>query len=126
MRFFGNVHVQEADDAAGSEEESEGAGGPSIHLTELRRMFDTVILAHGADRPNWLGIQGEAALAGRGVATARDLVAFYCGDPLLEENPLRAREEKQKQKEAVVRDAGTYCIYLWSPSLIQFFCFSLY
>lgn len=53
-----------------------------VSLDDLRRRYDAVVLANGADRPNELGIQNERELTGRGVFSARQVVAAYCGDPM--------------------------------------------
>ena len=53
-----------------------------MSLDDLRRRYDAVVLANGADRPNELGIQNERELTGRGVFSARQVVAAYCGDPM--------------------------------------------
>ncbi|QDZ20389.1 NADPH:adrenodoxin oxidoreductase [Chloropicon primus] len=73
VRFFGNVQVK-------------SGGSGDVHLDELRSMYDAIVLAHGADDPNWLGIAGEGRLKGKGVMTARELVALYCGDPMMEKD----------------------------------------
>ncbi len=102
VRFFGNVQVK-----------MNGEG--SIGLHELRSMYDAVILAHGADKPNWLGIKGEGDLKGKGVMTARDLVAFYCGDPMMKQNPFEfsaaaAAAAPMKIRDVAVVGAGNVAL----------------
>ena len=98
VRFFGNVEVV-----------ADGRG--NVHLDELRAMYDAVVLAHGADRPNWLGIEGEAELRdGNSVTTARDLVAFYCGDPLSRFARPSWLEGAAKVEEVVVIGAGNVAL----------------
>lgn len=61
LSFFGNVHV-----------------GKDIALQELRRLYDVVVLAYGAESDNTLGIPGESL---PGVFSAREFVWWYNAHP---------------------------------------------
>ena len=61
VRFMGNVPL-----------------GTDVDLSELRRCYDGVVLAYGADGDNRLGIPGEAL---DGVLSAREFVHWYNGHP---------------------------------------------
>ncbi|KAI5383017.1 hypothetical protein KIW84_070426 [Lathyrus oleraceus] len=59
--FFGNVAL-----------------GSSISLSELRKLYDVVVLAYGAESDRDLGIPGENL---KGVISAREFVWWYNGHP---------------------------------------------
>ncbi|KAL5052634.1 hypothetical protein RYX36_033316 [Vicia faba] len=59
--FFGNVTL-----------------GSSISLSELRKLYDVVVLAYGAESDRNLGIPGENL---KGVISAREFVWWYNGHP---------------------------------------------
>jgi ferredoxin/flavodoxin---NADP+ reductase len=61
VRFYGNVTV-----------------GQDVQVAELTQWYDAVIIAHGADSYNAIGIPGEEL---EGVWGARDFVQFYNGHP---------------------------------------------
>jgi ferredoxin--NADP+ reductase len=61
VRFFGNVQV-----------------GRDVSVDELRRRYDAVVLAIGAESSQRLGVPGEDL---DGVASATDFVAWYNGHP---------------------------------------------
>lgn len=52
--------------------------GRDVSLSELRDLYDIVILCYGADVDNQLGIEGENS---KGVIAARDFVGWYNGLP---------------------------------------------
>ncbi len=110
VRFFGNVHITEEGAQAQAQAQAE------VDLRELRQIYDAVVLAHGADQSNWLGIAGERELKGRGVTSARDLVAHYCGDPLAaHDNPFFYNSSGGDNgggevREAVVVGAGNVAL----------------
>lgn len=62
IKFFGNVTV-----------------GRDVSLSELRALYDIVVLAYGCESDRKLGIEGEESL--RGVLSAREFVAWYNGHP---------------------------------------------
>ncbi|GJQ08735.1 hypothetical protein GpartN1_g526.t1 [Galdieria partita] len=62
VRFFGNVEV-----------------GRDVSVSELRNLYDAVILAAGCQEERKLEIPGENTLSG--IYSARDFVAWYCGHP---------------------------------------------
>ncbi|KAJ4839892.1 hypothetical protein Tsubulata_003200 [Turnera subulata] len=59
--FFGNVAL-----------------GSSVSLSELRQLYDVVVLAYGAESDRALGIPGEDLL---GICSAREFVWWYNGHP---------------------------------------------
>ncbi|KAJ1658507.1 NADPH-adrenodoxin reductase, partial [Dispira simplex] len=62
FRYFGNVSI-----------------GQDLSLTELRRLYDRVVLAYGASQDKLLGLTGEETT--RGALSAREFVAWYNGHP---------------------------------------------
>ncbi|EME32453.1 ferredoxin--NADP+ reductase [Galdieria sulphuraria] len=62
VRFFGNVEI-----------------GKDVLVSELKNLYDAVILAAGCQEERKLGIPGENTLSG--IYSARDFVAWYCGHP---------------------------------------------
>mmetsp|Transcript_128774 Transcript_128774/g.294016 ORF Transcript_128774/g.294016 Transcript_128774/m.294016 type:complete len:473 (+) Transcript_128774:16-1434(+) len=69
FQFFGNTTVG---DAPGAQ------GGPAVALEDLRRGYDGVVLAYGAEADTRLNLPGEE---GPGVLTAREFVLWYNGHP---------------------------------------------
>lgn len=53
--------------------------GKDVSLSELKSLYDIVILAYGCESDRKLGIQGESEL--RGVISAREFVWYYNGHP---------------------------------------------
>lgn len=64
MSFYGNVNV-----------------GIDITISELRSMYDIVVLAYGCESDRKLEIQGEDSL--NGILSAREFVAWYNGKHMI-------------------------------------------
>jgi len=64
MEFFGNVNL----------------GSKDLSLSELRNLYDAVILAYGCQSDKKLGIVGEDL---RGVLSAREFVNWYNGEIIM-------------------------------------------
>jgi adrenodoxin-NADP+ reductase len=75
VRFLGNVRV----------------GSPALSLAELRKYYNAVVLAYGAESDRRLGIPGENA---PNVFSAREFVWWYNGHPSAATLPIDMRNVK--------------------------------